>query len=120
MDKTGNKMKWDAFWRYVRKTWMTGYGADLWNINSMAESDIDHQNRTNNPFEGYNRAFGDRFTVKHPNRLSFVETAKADARRFVQLIGDVKTQPVRSASTCPERRAAHPGRIPRLRVIDCE
>ncbi|KAG6958480.1 hypothetical protein JG687_00009366, partial [Phytophthora cactorum] len=33
---------------------------------------------------------GDRFTVKHPSLLSFVETAKADARLFVQLIHDVK------------------------------
>ncbi|KAG3078166.1 hypothetical protein PI125_g21058 [Phytophthora idaei] len=56
----------------------------------MTESGIDLQNRTNNPLEGYNRAFGDRFTVKHPSLLSFVETAKADARRFVQLIDDVK------------------------------
>ncbi|KAG4232376.1 hypothetical protein PC116_g19385 [Phytophthora cactorum] len=90
MDETSNKTKWDAFWRYFRKTWITSYGADLWNVNSMAESGIDLQNRTNNPLEGYNRAFGDRFTVKHPSLLSFVETAKADVRRFVQLIDDVK------------------------------
>ncbi|KAG3203624.1 hypothetical protein PC129_g22815 [Phytophthora cactorum] len=62
----------------------------LWNVNSMTESGIDLQNRTNNPLEGYNIAFGDKFTVKHPSLLSFVETAKADARRFVQLIDDVK------------------------------
>ncbi|KAG3032222.1 hypothetical protein PC121_g4092 [Phytophthora cactorum] len=90
MDETGNKTKWDAFWRYFRKTWMKSYGAGLWNVNSMTESGIDLQNRTNNPLEGYNRAFGDRFTVKHPSLLSFVETAKADARRFMQLIDDVK------------------------------
>ncbi|KAG4240934.1 hypothetical protein PC116_g11102 [Phytophthora cactorum] len=46
MDETGNKTKWDAFWRYFRKTWMTSYGADLWNVNSMTESGIDLQNRT--------------------------------------------------------------------------
>ncbi|RAW24261.1 hypothetical protein PC110_g19309 [Phytophthora cactorum] len=46
MDETGNKTKWDAFWRYFRKTWVTSYDAGLWNVNSMTESGIDLQNRT--------------------------------------------------------------------------
>ncbi|KAG3232845.1 hypothetical protein PI124_g22077 [Phytophthora idaei] len=90
VDETGSKTKWDAFWRYFRKTWMSTYGADLWNVDSMTASGIDLQNRTNNPLESYNRAFGDRFSVKHPSLLSFVEIAKEDTRRYVQLIDDVK------------------------------
>ncbi|KAG3118808.1 hypothetical protein PI125_g2582 [Phytophthora idaei] len=69
---------------------MSTYGADLWNVDSMIASGIDLQNRTNNPLESNNRAFGDRFSVKHPSLLSFVEIAKEDARRYVQLIDDVK------------------------------
>ncbi|GMF54290.1 unnamed protein product [Phytophthora fragariaefolia] len=56
----------------------------------MTTAGVDLQNRTNNPLESYNRAFGDRFSVKHPSLLSFVETAKEEATRFVQLIDDVK------------------------------
>ncbi|KAE9079547.1 hypothetical protein PF005_g23219 [Phytophthora fragariae] len=43
---------------------------------NMVASGVDLQNRTNNPLESYNRTFGDRFSVKHPSLLSFVETAK--------------------------------------------
>ncbi|KAE9301225.1 hypothetical protein PF008_g22816 [Phytophthora fragariae] len=57
---------------------------------NMVASGVDLQNRTNNPLESYNRTFGDRFSVKHPSLLSFVETAKEEGRRFVQLIEDVK------------------------------
>ncbi|GMF63467.1 unnamed protein product [Phytophthora fragariaefolia] len=88
--ETGSKTKWDTFWRYFRNTWMQSYGADLWNVESMTAAGVDLQNRTSNPLESYNRAFGDRFSVKHPSLLSFVETAKEEARRFVQLIDDVK------------------------------
>ncbi|GMF51835.1 unnamed protein product [Phytophthora fragariaefolia] len=69
---------------------MQSYGADLWNVESMTAAGVDLQNRTDNPLESYNRAFSDRFSVKHPSLLSFVETAKEEARRFVQLIDDVK------------------------------
>ncbi|GMF30579.1 unnamed protein product [Phytophthora fragariaefolia] len=69
---------------------MQSYGADLWNAESMTAAGVDLQNRTNNPLESYNRAFGDRFSVKYPSLLSFVETAKEESRRFVQLIDEVK------------------------------
>ncbi|GMF18167.1 unnamed protein product [Phytophthora fragariaefolia] len=69
---------------------MQSYGADLWMVESMTAAGVDLQNRTDNPLESYNRAFSDRFSVKHPSLLSFVETSKEEARRFVQLIDDVK------------------------------
>lgn len=69
---------------------MQSYGADLWNVENMTTAGVDQQNRTNNPLESYNRAFGERFSVKHPSLFSFVETAKEEGRRFVQLIDDVK------------------------------
>ncbi|GMF48448.1 unnamed protein product [Phytophthora fragariaefolia] len=69
---------------------MQSYGADLWNVESMTAAGVDLQNRTNNTLESYNRAIGDRFSVKHPSLFSFVETAKEEARRFVQVIDDVK------------------------------
>ncbi|KAE9343141.1 hypothetical protein PF008_g9824 [Phytophthora fragariae] len=81
---------WDAIWRYFRNTWMQSYGVDLWNVECMTAAGVNLQNRTNNPLESYNRAFGGRFSVKHPSLLSFVETVKDEARRFVHLIDGVK------------------------------
>ncbi|POM65200.1 Hypothetical protein PHPALM_19124, partial [Phytophthora palmivora] len=90
MDETGAKTKWDAFWRYFKSTWIRSYGADLWNVNNMAAAGIDLTNRTNNPLERYNQAFGERFSVAHPSLLSFIEKAKSDSRRYVQMIEDIK------------------------------
>ncbi|EGZ10993.1 hypothetical protein PHYSODRAFT_287143, partial [Phytophthora sojae] len=81
---------WDAFWRYFKRTWLNSHGADLWNVNSMEDAGIDLQNCTNNPLERYNRAFGELFYAAHPSLLVFVEPAKADARRYVQMIDDIK------------------------------
>ncbi|POM74565.1 Hypothetical protein PHPALM_8463 [Phytophthora palmivora] len=68
MDETGAKTKWDAFSRYFKNL----------------------TNRTNNPLERYNQAFGERFSVAHPSLLSFIEKAKSDSRRYVQMIEDIK------------------------------
>ncbi|POM69289.1 Hypothetical protein PHPALM_14436 [Phytophthora palmivora] len=68
MDETGSKTKLDAYWRYFKNL----------------------TNRTNNPLERYNRAFGERFSVAHPSLLSFIEKAKFDSRRYVQMIEDIK------------------------------
>jgi hypothetical protein len=41
--------------------------------------------RTNNPLEKYNRDFGERFPTAKPSLLMFIEVAKADNLRYVQL-----------------------------------
>ncbi|ETM39488.1 hypothetical protein L914_14367 [Phytophthora nicotianae] len=90
VDETGAKTKWNSFWRYFKNTWLNSNGADLWNVNSMQAAGIDLTNRTNNPLERYNRAFGELFSVTHPSLRAFVETAKTDTRRYAQMIDDIK------------------------------
>ncbi|EGZ27521.1 hypothetical protein PHYSODRAFT_467140, partial [Phytophthora sojae] len=65
-------------WRYFISTWLNSCGVDLWNVNSMADTGIDIQNRANNTLKRYNPAFQELFSVAHPSRFVFVETAKAD------------------------------------------
>ncbi|OWZ21462.1 LOW QUALITY PROTEIN: hypothetical protein PHMEG_0004000 [Phytophthora megakarya] len=86
--QTGSKAKWDAIWRYFLSTWTQTYSADLWDVNSMIEAGIDMHNRTNKT--SYNRSFSNKFTVKHPGLVAFVEITKKESRRFVRLIDDVK------------------------------
>ncbi|OWZ20503.1 hypothetical protein PHMEG_0005060 [Phytophthora megakarya] len=88
--QTGSKTKWNAFWRNFLSTWMQTYGANLWNVNSTIETGIDLHNRTTNPLESYNRVFSDKFTVKNPSLVAFVEITMEEAHRFVRLIDDVK------------------------------
>ncbi|ETL99729.1 hypothetical protein F441_03695 [Phytophthora nicotianae CJ01A1] len=68
----------------------------------MAASSSNLHNRTNNPLENYNRAFGDRFSVKHPSLLSFVKIAKDGAGRYVRLIEDVKHKRREPTAHAPE------------------
>ncbi|ETP55170.1 hypothetical protein F442_00252, partial [Phytophthora nicotianae P10297] len=84
--------KWDSSWRYFKNTWMNHLDGDLWNVNNMQVAGIDLANRTNNPFERYNRTLGELFSVTFSSLLAFVETAKADARRYAQMIDDIKHQ----------------------------
>ncbi|ETO61645.1 hypothetical protein F444_20374 [Phytophthora nicotianae P1976] len=91
INKEGSKGKWDQFWRYFRKTWMGRFDSSLWNVNSMMVGGIDITNRTNNPFEKYNRDFGEKFgRGAHPSLLAFMEIAKAEALGYMNRIQDIK------------------------------
>lgn len=46
IDETGDKLKWENFWKYFVNTWMVNYKPEWWNINQIANSDEDIQNRT--------------------------------------------------------------------------
>ncbi|KAE9028431.1 hypothetical protein PR002_g10394 [Phytophthora rubi] len=79
---------WTSFWDYFVRTWMTMFPPSLWNVNTYIEQEMKMQNRTNNPIESYNRrakkAFG-----SHPTLVVFVEQAKEEAKRYLELLDDI-------------------------------
>ncbi|POM61882.1 hypothetical protein PHPALM_29033 [Phytophthora palmivora] len=40
-----SKQKWQAFWEYFERTWIDGYGVEIWNVHGMANELVA---RTNN------------------------------------------------------------------------
>ncbi|KAE9164694.1 hypothetical protein PF002_g31540, partial [Phytophthora fragariae] len=79
---------WTSFWDFFVRTWMTMFPPSLWNVNTYIEQEMEMQNRTNNPIESYNRrakkAFG-----SHPTLVVFVEQAKEEAKRYLELLDDI-------------------------------
>ncbi|KAJ0392707.1 hypothetical protein P43SY_011157 [Pythium insidiosum] len=62
IDETWSKRKWDQFWTYFQRTWITRFDPSLWNIGPMLAHSIPIIKRTNNPLERYNR---DRVLLQH-------------------------------------------------------
>lgn len=84
-----NKSKWNAFWKYFDRFWMSSPTfIKTWNIHHM---DIDLlQNRTNNPLERYNRTLNSKFATAHPNLLSFVKALEIESRSQVKRLNDIR------------------------------
>ncbi|KAG1686058.1 hypothetical protein DVH05_007196 [Phytophthora capsici] len=56
----------------------------------MSALGVNTANRTNNPLESYNRTFGEKFAGAHPTLFAFMDTAKAEALRYVRMIELIK------------------------------
>jgi len=87
--------KWDRFFAYFNKTWLTRYEVSTWNIYGL----VGVQNRTNNPLERLNREINDAFPTAHPNLMNFVDTIKKQSFKSVNTIELVKL--------CKEKPPAH-------------
>jgi hypothetical protein len=87
------KGKWNIFWKYFLKTWVTVYEIKDWNIHGVVESDeVRMVNRTNNPLESYNRFFQESIGKDHPPLETFVEVIADESNKFVQKITDVRNR----------------------------
>lgn len=82
--------KWNQFWLYFRKTWMTTFPANYWNINHAISENLNVVNRTNNALEVYNRIFTSKFKNGRPSLLMFTNICKQESIRYVNLISDIK------------------------------
>lgn len=90
VDKQKNKGKWNSFWTYFTRTWMSAYPESCWNISVMLSDNVEIVNRTNNPLECYNRLVAERCGVAHPILLAFVETLKEESLSYVTLLDDIR------------------------------
>lgn len=108
VNETGQKTKWDSFWKYFRSTWIERYDSSLWNVRAMKDSGVDAVNRTNNPLEKYYRDFTAKFSSHHPTILAFVEVTKRDACDYVARIDDIK----HGRQQAPNHSSDAPGTVP--------
>lgn len=81
-----------------------------WNITALQEDDIDITNRTNNPLERYNRRINEAFPVAHPNLLQFVHVIRDEAKRYCQMIENIK----KGIETSPKHERSYNIEIPSL------
>ena len=68
--------KWDRFWEYFDKQWMTKI--DSWNICGEDNKYKNFMNRTNNGLERYNRQFNGLFNKHHPSLIEFAEIVEKE------------------------------------------
>jgi len=83
-------MGWDSFWRYFKKTWTVEYNPKYWNISLYKDPNYWLRNKTNNPFERYNRSLNDMFPNAHPSMPQFVTTIKGEGQRYVEMLKDIE------------------------------
>lgn len=98
INEGNNVQKWNQFWMYFTKTWMTIFNTEYWNINHLISEQVQLVNRTNNPLESYNRIFTRKFKNGKPSLLLFANTCKQESIRHVQLISHIKKGLVRPPS----------------------
>ena len=95
------KVQWETFWTYFRKTWLRKYNPRLWNVSYL----IDHEdrdrfliNRTNNPLERYNRRIAEKFREDgcrgKPTMDRFISVLKGESSYYLQLIDDIKMRKI--------------------------
>lgn len=90
IEEGDNVPKWNLFWQYFQKTWMTTFPTNYWNINHIISEHVNLINRTNNSLEVYNRIFTSKFTNGRPSLLMFANTCKKESTRYVELIENIK------------------------------
>lgn len=75
----------DEFWKYFKKTWMTLYKVEDWNVARLKKRIEDGEtnviiNRTNNPLERYNRRLNGLFPNPHPSVPELVNALRKEAQ----------------------------------------
>jgi len=80
---------YNFFWNYFTKTWMHDYDPLTWNLNAFENDEDILINRTNNPLERYNRALNELLPT-HPTMAVFVEGIQNEARKYVDLLENIK------------------------------
>lgn len=90
IDENDNVHKWNLFWQYFYRTWITNFPIKLWDINHAITQEISIVNRTNNPLEVYNRMFASQFPAVKPNLILFVKVCKTESIKYVNLISQIK------------------------------
>eukprot|EP00732_Lithocolla_globosa_P002794 Lithocolla_globosa_v1_NODE_1957_length_2240_cov_8.177117.p1 type:complete len:507 gc:universal NODE_1957_length_2240_cov_8.177117:586-2106(+) len=87
INEKGSVSKWNTFWAYFERTWMTEFAFDTWNVSGLDLDDV--LNRTSGALENFNRKLGGRFPTHHPNLFSFVEVIKAVSDEYVRLLTEI-------------------------------
>ncbi|KAF0992420.1 hypothetical protein HZS_414 [Henneguya salminicola] len=70
----------NAFWSFFKRTWMSCYNPNLWNLSIKRHLNI--QGRTNNALESYNRRLGNFSTNAHQNICAFVSVIRSEVEFF--------------------------------------
>ncbi|POM75317.1 Hypothetical protein PHPALM_7597 [Phytophthora palmivora] len=78
--------KWEWFWGYFHRTWITKYSIDVWNFCGMDNTLVA---RTNNPLERLNRELNTRFPTPHPSMATFVSTINQLSTEYAQRLADI-------------------------------
>ena len=76
--------KLEIFWDYFRRTWMSKFSPNDWNLSRILDSTELLANRTNNPLENYNRRLNELFPHPHPNLKDFVFKLRLETERRFQ------------------------------------
>ncbi|OWZ16667.1 hypothetical protein PHMEG_0009504 [Phytophthora megakarya] len=79
--KNQARSKQDKFWRYYKKTWLTKYKPQDWNVHGI---DKPLFSRTNNPLERFNREINAAVSSPHPSLPRFVSAIDSASTRYVQ------------------------------------
>ena len=82
--------KWDSFWAYFNRYWMSPNLVDIWNLTGKEHDVYDLQNRTNNGLERYNRRLNEKFPTPHPSVLVFIATVLRESVWYVEKLENIR------------------------------
>jgi hypothetical protein len=92
--------KWNDFFKYFNRVWMTDYDIETWNISKALDDSIDMRHRTNNALESFNAQINREFSSAHPNVFNFINVIKRISEEKLAEIKNIKDgtsrRPVRS------------------------
>lgn len=94
IDESGQKLAFEAFWRYFISTWIDGYDVEGWNIERLVSAhetaEFTQINRTNNPLERFNRELNEAFPTPHPDMIHFIEVIKRISVEKVEYLKNIQ------------------------------